>query len=139
MEQVGMIMVGIYLAVMAVWDRRKKEIPVIPGIVCGFFIFLAQVIAQIPFENWLPGIWVGALLYGISKATRGSIGSGDAMVYGITGLVLGGIRNLELLLYSLLLASVVSIFLMAIKRVGRKYEIPFVPFTAIAYGMVMIL
>ncbi len=138
MEKVGIIIVGIYLAVMAVLDRRKKEIPVVPGVVCGFFVFLAQIVAQIPFVDWMPGVWVGVFLYGISKATRGGIGSGDAMVYFITGLVLGGLKNLELLLYSLLLASVVSGFLLVIKRVGRKYEIPFVPFTAIAYGLVMV-
>ena len=138
-KNILMIMVAIYLVVMAIADGKNKEIPVLPGIVCFVCIVVGQIADGTPWQSWLPGISVGALLYGISKGSRGSIGEGDALVYILTGALLGVGKNLEVLILSLLLCSVVSLGLLAVRHVGRHHKIAFVPFTAIAYGMVMLL
>lgn len=130
---------GGYLAVMAVIDRRKKEIPVLPGVICLIVLVLAQIINCESWSHWLPGILVGLFLYLVSKVTRGAVGEGDALVYLLTGVSLGFFRNLELLVCSLFLSALVSVFLLVFRRVGKKYRIPFVPFTALAYGMVMLI
>lgn len=130
---------GSYLAVMAVIDRRRKRIPVLPGIICLIAVILGQIIQGTVWHEWLPGVLIGLFLYAVSKATRGAVGEGDALVYLLTGVSLGFFRNLELLVCSLFLASIVSGFLLIFRRVGRKYRIPFVPFTAVAYGMVMLV
>lgn len=138
-KNILMIIVGIYLAAMAIVDGRNKEIPVFPGMICFICVVAGQIAAGTPWKSWLPGILIGVMLYGISKGSRGSIGEGDALVYILTGALLGVVRNLELLLLSLLLCSVVSMGLLVIRHVGRRHKIAFVPFTAIAYGMVMLL
>ena len=130
---------GTYLAAMAVIDRRRKEIPVIPGIFCLVVLALAQIVNGKGWIHWVPGLLIGLFLYLVSKVTRGAIGEGDALVYLLTGIALGFFRNLELLICSLFLASIVSGFLLVFCRVGKKYRVPFVPFTALAYGMVMLI
>lgn len=139
MDKAGILIAGVYLAVMAVIDRRQKEIPVIPGIVCIVFIILAQIVAGKPLSGWLPGILVGIFLSLVSRLSRGEVGQGDALVYLVTGLALGFFRNLELLILSLFLAAITGLILLVIRRVGRKHAMPFIPFTAIAYGVVLIL
>jgi leader peptidase (prepilin peptidase)/N-methyltransferase len=130
---------GIYLAVMAVIDRRKKEIPILPGVIGMIAIVLAQLLNHTGWRYWLSGVLVGVFLYLTSKLTKGAVGEGDAFVYVLTGTALGFFRNLELLVVSLFLSSLVAGFLLLFRRVGRNYRIPFVPFTALAYGMVMLL
>lgn len=139
MEKSGILIAGIYLAVMAVIDRRQKKIPIAPGVVCIVFIVLAQIVAENRVGGWLPGIWIGVFLLIVSKLSRGGIGEGDAMVYFVTGLALGFFRNLELLMLSLIFAAMTGLVMLVVKKVGRKYTLPFVPFTAVAYGMVLLL
>lgn len=138
-KEILVILVGIYLGIMAVVDRRKQAIPVIPSILCLMCVVVGQIVNHDSCADWLPGILPGLALYGISKATQGAIGEGDALIYMLTGVVFGFGKNMELLIYSLLLCSVVSIFLLVLKKVKKKDRLPFVPFTAVVYGMVVLL
>lgn len=133
------ILTGSYLAVMAVIDRRKKKIPVLPGILCTIVIVIAQIMDQAIWWQWVPGVLVGGSLYVVSKVTKGAIGEGDALVYSLTGVALGFSKNLELFILSLFFSALTAAILLVCRRVGRHTRIPFVPFTAVAYGMVMIV
>ena len=42
MEMIITAITGSYLAIMAVIDRRRKEIPVLPGVLCLILLVLAQ-------------------------------------------------------------------------------------------------
>ena len=133
------ITVAVYLLVMAVIDFREKAIPIWPGGVCLILISTSRLVAGISPVGVGLGIGVGAFLFGVSKASRGGIGEADALVYAVTGAAIGLTRNLELLLVSLLLAAVVGGGLLIIKKVGLKYQMPFVPFVFASYGVVMLL
>lgn len=89
--------------------------------------------------NPASGAGVGILLLLLAKVTGGSIGSGDALVYIVTGTGLGFVKILDVLFLSLLMSAVVAGALFIFRHVGKKYAIPFVPFTAIAYGLVVLL
>ena len=132
------LITGIYLSVMAVIDHRLQKIPVLPGMIGILVIVLASVVDG-DFWKWMPGVAVGVFLYLMSKATRGAVGEGDALVYLMTGVTLGFFGNIELLTLSLFFSAIVSVFLLVFRKVGKKKRIPFVPFTAIAYGVVMVL
>lgn len=132
------LITGIYLAAMAVVDHRHKQIPVLPGVIGIFLVVLARVVDGDVWK-WVPGVAVGIFLYFVGRITRGAIGEGDALVYLVTGVTLGFFGNLELLLVSLFFSAIVSIFLLVFHKVKKTDRIPFVPFTAIAYGVVMIL
>lgn len=139
LENTMMGMVGICLAVMAVVDRRNKEIPILPCVICLVCVVVGQIVNRTPWQTWLPGILVGVGLYVVSKGSRGAIGEGDALVYVLLGSFLGLIKTIELLLLSLFICSLFSIGLLFFRHVGRNYRIAFVPFTAIAYGLVMLV
>ena len=111
------LITGIYLSVMAVIDHRLQKIPVLPGVIGILVIVLARVVDG-DFWKWMPG---------------------DALVYLMTGVTLGFFGNIELLTLSLFFSAIVSVFLLVFRKVGKKKRIPFVPFTAIAYGVVMVL
>ena len=132
-------LVAVYLLCMSVIDFREKRIPLWPGIICLLIISVSRLVAGINPVGIGMGIGVGVFLYGVSKVSRGNIGEADALVYAVTGSAIGCARNLELLLVSLLLAAVVGGSLLVIKKVGLKYQMPFVPFIFASYGMVMLL
>jgi prepilin signal peptidase PulO-like enzyme (type II secretory pathway) len=139
MEKWMYCLAGIYIAWMAVVDLIRKEIPVLPGLICGGVILLTQLLSG---NNWLfrlSGMVIGIALLLLNRITKGKIGAGDALVYTVTGAALGFTRNLELLMLSLLFASLAAIALIVIRHVGRNYAMPFIPFTAVAYGMVVLL
>ena len=139
MEKVNLFIVGVYLIVMAVIDRRTKQIPVWPGVVCLAVIVSVHIMGGMAWSDWLPGISVGVFLYAVSRVSRGRVGTGDALVYVVTGMALGFIRNVELLAASLFLASIAALVLVIVRRVGRNYAMPFVPFTAAAFVIVVCL
>lgn len=139
MKHAFVIMVAIYLVIMAVVDGRKKEIPILPGIICLVCVVIGEMVNHAPWWECLPGMMVGLGLYVISKVTHGAIGEGDALVYTLTGALFGLMKNMELLIYSLFLCSFVSIVLLLARRINRKDKLAFIPFTAIAYGLVVIL
>ena len=133
------ILVGVYLLIMGIIDFRKKEIPILPGVICLSLVTVTRLVSGEGILSVGMGVFVGLLLYGVSRISRGAVGEADALVYAVTGALLGGYGNLELLLISLILAALFGGLLLVIKRVGRKYRMPFVPFTFVAYGMVMCL
>ncbi len=132
------ILVGIYLIGMSMYDLKKRKIPIWPGVACLVIVVVLQIVSNGSHIGWACGMLIGVCLYGISKLTRGGVGEGDAFVYILTGASVGLVRNFELLLISMILCSIVAVYLYVFKKVGRRYEIPFVPFTVLAYGVVMI-
>ena len=135
---VGMI-VAVYLVWMAVTDIRKKSIPLWPGVICLVGLSAALLVAgRSPVSIGL-GIGVGGVLFGVSRVSRGGVGEGDAMVYAVTGMVTGLAGNLEILLLSLVMAAVVGGGLLIVRKAGLKTRLPFVPFTLVSYGVVMLL
>ncbi len=133
------VIVAGYLLLMAVIDFKEKQIPIWPGVLCLIAVSTARLVIGVNPVGIGLGIGVGLCLYGVSKVSRGSIGEADALVYAVTGAAIGGMRNLELLLVSLMLAALVGLCLLVVKKVGLKYKMPFVPFIFASYGMVMLL
>ena len=138
--ELGLVIAGgIYVALMGVIDMKKRKIPIVPGIVLFLLFVIMRLIWQTDEYQWLFGIIPAIVLFAVSKGSHGAVGEGDAIVYGVTGVVLGLFKNIELLLISLFFCSLVAGFLFLFRHVGRKYQIPFVPFIALAYGLVVII
>jgi leader peptidase (prepilin peptidase)/N-methyltransferase len=93
---------------------------------------------SISLWNRFGGIMIGIIVIVISLATAGKIGMGDGYLLCVTGMGLGFWGNLELFAIALLLASVVSIFLLIFRMADRKKSIPFIPFLLVGYVFLMI-
>ena len=129
--------VSVYLILMSIIDIRKKEIPLIPGAVLLGIIITVLLICRADPVSFIGGMGIGALLYLISRLSRGSVGEADALVYLITGCTLGFWKNSELLLISLVLCSIVGGSLLVLKKVTGKTKLAFIPFTATGYIIVL--
>lgn len=131
----GLVLLG--LVIEAVEDIREKK------------VWLPIVLFEIPVLficNYWMGKWnlcyfvasvgLGALFYLISVVTKGEIGKGDAFVFCMTGAGIGLMDNLLVIYITFLLAFIAGIVLWFIKRVGKKYRMPLVPFILCAYLLV---
>ena len=136
------IMLGIYLAYLAVEDIRKKSLP-IPGIVAGLILVPVFIIAEgtenITITDNLKGMIPGVLLLFISFFSRGQIGCGDGAVVLITGFAVGIGSTVILLTGALLLIAFFSAGMLITGKLNRKSTLPFIPFVFIGYMGVLIL
>lgn len=118
-------------------DLRKHRISIL--LTAG--IFLAAVILRIwrgEYAALAAGILPGVLLLGLSWITKESLGYGDGLVQSVLGALLGWKKALEILLGAFFLAAIFSAAALAAHRLGRKSELPFLPFIMSAYLVLLI-
>ena len=130
------------LGVHAAEDLKRRRIALPCLLVFGLVGAVVQLYCRdMTFFSVGLGMAVGIGMLLLSLLTKGSIGMGDGLVFCVTGIYLGGARNLELLFTSLLYAALFSLFLLAKGRGAvrkRKKEIPFLPFVFLGYGTILL-
>ncbi|WP_026569804.1 A24 family peptidase [Sediminibacillus sp. JSM 1682029] len=118
------------LAIILVSDLRYMEIP---DRVLLFFLplFLAGRIIS-PLDPWWTTIIGGftglVLLAAIIFASRGGMGGGDMKLFGVLGIVLGWKKVLLAFFISTVYGAVITLILLAFKRIEREKPVPFGPF-----------
>lgn len=129
------VFIIIFLIFNTICDIRTKKLPIL-GLICfgaagaAINIFLPEY----SFFELLLGMGTGIVLLIISRATSGQmIGEGDGILFIITGLFIGGINNIKLLLWAALLSAIIAGALLMTKKAVGKDRLPFVPFVLIAY------
>lgn len=141
MEQaVITVIISIFLGRCTWTDIKRKEISIVyllvfglAGMVCVLFR------SQMHILEAFAGMGLGLVLMGISKITKGGIGLGDGGVLCVTGLYLGFGENLEIFFMGLLFAALASTYLIVVKKIGRKTQIPFIPFLTAGFLCVKIV
>lgn len=122
------------LGIESIQDIREKKLTV--WLICAFGVCGAVchlIYERGEYQSLLGGIAVGAAMIAVSLLTKGRVGLGDGLVLFVTGIFLGFRQNLTLFMVSQVLTAVYALFLLTIRKKGRGYEIPFVPFLLIAY------
>ncbi len=84
-----------------------------------------------PWDWVLGGLLGFGLFYLIYTLSRGGMGGGDVRLAGMLGLALGWQQLLTALLLAFTSGALVSLLLLASRRVSRKDPIPFGPFLAL--------
>lgn len=128
----------ILLLLCAAIDIRKKEIPVSMLVVLGvtailYFFGNAEGKWEGSIRTFAEGMIPGILLLGAAKASKENIGCGDGIVLMEIGGTAGIGKCMFILAIALAFAGVFSLGMIVIKKVGRNYKIPFIPFLAMAY------
>jgi leader peptidase (prepilin peptidase) / N-methyltransferase len=97
--------------------------------------FIVACVAFVPFNPTVPlvdaligGVGAAAFLAILGLVIRSGVALGDLYLVGALGLLLGWQGIFAAIFIAALLASIVSIGLLAIRRVGMKSYIPFGPF-----------
>ncbi len=129
-----------YLLVLSVFDWREKKVPaalLLAGVMIagGFGLYncmlgvedLARSIIELCF-GLLPGLFLLLLAWLTRK-----IGYGDGVVMLTAGLLLGYRSCIALLCFSMLLAALISIVLLALRRANRHTVLPYLPFVTAVY------
>ena len=75
----------------------------------------------------------------VSVITKGSLGFGDAKLFGIIGITTGALCTYSTLLASLLVSVIFSVVSMACKKMSRKDSFPFGPFISAGYVIAVLL
>ncbi len=128
------VLMGIWLLLCSFQDIKEKKISIFLIASGGLLLSVAfLIIGGVPGISRLSGLLLGLLLFASGRMLKGQIGDGDSMIICITGICLGFIKNINLMLLGLSLTALMSLFLLIFKKAGPKDTIPFVPFLFLSY------
>ena len=119
-----------------IMDVRTRRVPVwmlaLGGVLAAWAVFCQYGGYPEVLKGCLPGLLLVAVAFATKKA-----GYGDGIVLCCLGVVLGGERSLLLFGISLFLISLCALILLALRRVKRNTGLPFLPFLAVAWILVV--
>lgn len=128
------VIVGIIMLICTLADIKKKEISIWLFVVLGIAtIFGCIACAEQKGYMLAAGIIPGILLAILARITEESIGYGDGIILAEIGLLTGAGKCMLILAIALAMAGVFSLGIVIIKKVDKRYKIPFVPFLTAAY------
>ena len=125
-----------WLIVSGIMDVKKRRVPVWMLALGGVLAVWAAFCRPSGYLEILTGSLPGVLLLLIAFATK-KAGYGDGIVLCCLGVALGGERSLLLFGLSLFLISLCALILLALRRVKRNTDLPFLPFLAVAWILVV--
>lgn len=129
----------ILLFICAMEDLKRKEVTVMYILLFGIIgVVLHLFYPNCSIYSILWGLLLGISIMAVSLFSRGNIGMGDGILLTVTGVYLGGYKNLELFLTGLFLAGIWSLGLLVLKKKKRKEKIAFMPFLLIAYAFMLV-
>ena len=131
----------------AIIDYKRRIIPnmlVVAGLVFRVGVYAYEIFSKSDIKNILIndglGLVVGfGILAVVSLLTKGSVGFGDAKLFGVIGIIGGSFCTYSTLLVSLVVSTIVSLVGLARKKIGRKDSIPFGPCIAAGYIITLLL
>ena len=139
-EVIIQILMAVVMVICAAIDIKKKTIPVWIFAVLGIVALTGGICCEsCSFYRAAAGVIPGVLLLGLAKVTEQSIGYGDGIVLAEMGSMLGAGVCMVILAGALALAGFFSIGMMTVKKVDKRYKIPFIPFLTIAYIITLCL
>ena len=134
------IVLFLFLAVCAVFDGFSRQIPLAVvwlGMLTAVCFHIGGGMGETSFMAAVLSLIPGAGFFLLSFLTEEKVGYGDGWVLLMIGLFTGIYRCFLILLLGLLAESVVAVVLLAIGKVKRDREIPFLPFLLLGMGVVV--
>ncbi len=127
------------LAVCGWIDWKCQQVYlVIPGIMTVLGLVLHIFSQKQSVLELIAGMLLGGVFFLAAWITRESIGTGDAVIFMMTGSYLGFWDNICLITGTFMLAGISALWLLLLKKKKRKERIPVVPYVFISY-VVMLL
>lgn len=136
------IIIGITFAVLileAIWDWRKKEVPVLLLMAMSGIAVLSMLCHEVKFYWRVGGAIIGLIFILVSWLSKEAIGYGDSWTILNLGIILGFYKIIEIVLWAAFLAGISSLFLLWKRKWKRKNSLPFIPFlVASCLGVLLI-
>lgn len=133
------VILFVLLAVCAVFDSVKKEIPlavVWGGILLAVVLGIRGDLGDVTWVTAALSVLPGVAFWALSRVTGEKVGYGDGWMLVMIGLFTGPGRCFMILLAGLMLESVVVLILLAVKRISTDRTVPFAPFLLLGMGVV---
>lgn len=136
MEMVEQIILAMGLFINAILDIKKRQISVLVVLLMAIFeIGYKFYYDLILFPECILSIIPGLIMIIIAFFSDQSIGYGDGLLVMCLGLYMMVEQILFIGIISVTIAGVFAIILVIFGHKKKNYEIPFVPFMVIGYGM----
>ena len=130
LTQINLCSVLVLLCMIAMIDFRIHKIPnrlILIGLIVRTVLLMIDIRKQFMFA--FVGLFFGlGIMLLLSVLTRHGIGYGDVKLFGWIGYALGLTDTYNVLFYSVLYAAMAGVYLIKIKKQGRKTKITFAPF-----------
>lgn len=134
------IVLFLFLAVCAVFDGFSRQVPLAVvwlGMLTAVGLHIGGVMGETSLMAGALSLIPGAGFFLLSFLTGEKVGYGDGWVLLMIGLFLGVYQCFLILLVGLAAESVVAIVLLALRKIQRDREIPFLPFLLLGMGVVV--
>ncbi len=132
------IVLFLFLAVCAVFDGFSGKVP-LAVVWLGMFLAVCLRIGGAMGESGLMeaalSLLPGAGFFLLGFLTREKVGYGDGWALLMIGLFSGLYRCFLILLCGLIAESAVAVVLLALQKINRNHEIPFLPFLLLGMGV----
>lgn len=137
--QLGKILLLLILAVAAYQDIQEMKINIcLPIISAGLGIVWRLIIAHGTLYDIFLGSLTGVICLLISRITGDSVGIGDGLMLVVSGIFLGFWMNITILMLAFGVVGLVGLYMLVIKKKGRNYRMPFLPYLLAAYLCVLL-
>ena len=120
------IMLGCLL-ILSIVDLRTRKISLLPVLLLGLFAMGYRFWENESLWEVLTGMLPGGVLLLAAWVIKESIGYGDGIVLLVVGVFCGIKKTVAILGISLILAALMAMLLLVLRRAGRKTELPFLP------------
>ena len=137
-QDMGVIICGGYLSILAVVDIRQRKLPVwllLTGI-AGAVVYQAGW-SEVPLILSAVGGLAGLVFLVFARITGEAFGYGDGALILALGIYLGFWNLMGVLTIAFILAAGFSMIVLALKKFQRKATFPFVPFMCIGYFLML--
>ena len=133
------IILLVFLALCALWDGFKKEIPLVVvwiGIAAAVIMHASGIIEGTRLSIGI-SVLPASIFWIISFVTREKIGYGDGWVLLMIGLYVGFMKCVLILMAALVLESIILLVLLVLGKIHKDEEVAFVPFLLLGLGVVL--
>jgi len=130
------LVLGILL-VLSVIDIKKRSITVVGPVILVVVGLIFNVISGLDYKDMLLPCMVGVFMIIVSKISRESIGFGDSLLILSLGVALDFETFIQTLLVGMMWVCLYSLMLIIVFKKGKKYRVPFIPFLAAGYIIVL--
>lgn len=131
----------IYLLIISISDVKERKISLkilmLGGVITSFGVGMHLIEKTVSYQ-YILGTIPGVVLIFIALMTR-QVGIADGVIFVYIGLLLKYQESVAVVCVSVLIIAVFSAILLVIRKVERKHELPFIPFIAVGYLIILVI
>ena len=138
--RICLILSTLFLCLLSLSDLRTRTIPGYASPAFGVTVGILHLfLRDLTLPQFFMGLVPGAVLLFLSIAFSSSVGAGDGLAAMACGAAVGPERIYAALAAAFVLCAVCCVVLLLLKRVRRSDSLPFLPFLASSFLIMLIM